>query len=98
MTKRRPYLHVLWRSTTVRTAGPPIVSGDMVWTILLDGHEVVGLSRASGQPQVQEPIGVIANHFPTPTVADGLLLVPSLKTVIAFVGPWGLPPPPPPAS
>ena len=97
VTKRRPYLHVLWRSTTVRTAGPPIVAGGMVWTILLDGHAVVGLSQASGQPEVQEPIGVLANHFPTPTVADGLLLVPSLRSVVAFVGPWGLPPAPPPA-
>ena len=97
VAKRRPHLHVLWHSTTVRTAGPPIVAGGMVWTILLDGHAVVGLSQASGQPEVQEPIGVLANHFPTPTVADGLLLVPSLRSVLAFVGPWGLPPAPPPA-
>jgi polyvinyl alcohol dehydrogenase (cytochrome) len=96
VTKRRPYLHVLWRSTTVRSAGPPIVAGGMVWTILLDGHAVVGLSQATGQPEVEEPIGVSANHFPTPAVADGLLLVPSLKGVLAFVGPWGLPPAPPP--
>ena len=97
VTKRRPHLHVLWRSTTVRTAGPPIVAGGMVWTILLDGHAVVGLSQASGQPEVEEPIGVNANHFPTPSVADGLLLVPSSRSVLAFVGPWGLPPAPPPA-
>ena len=97
VTKKRPYLHVLWRSTTVRSAGPPIVAGGMVWTILLDGHTVVGLSQASGQPEVEEPIGVVANHFPTPSVADGLLLVPSLKGVVAFVGPWGLPPAPAPA-
>ena len=97
VTNRRPYLHVLWRSITVRTAGPPIVAGGMVWTILLDGHAVVGLSQASGQPEVQESIGVLANHFPTPTVADGLLLVPSLRSVVAFVGPRGLPPAPPPA-
>lgn len=96
VNKKRPYLHVLWRSTTVRTAGPPIVAGGMVWTILLDGHVLVGLSQASGQPEVQEPIGVLANHFPTPTVADGLLLVPSLRSVLAFVGPWGLPPAPAP--
>jgi outer membrane protein assembly factor BamB len=97
VTKKRPYLQVLWRSTTVRTAGPPIVAGGMVWTILIDGQEVVGLSQASGQPEVEEPIGVNSNHFPTPSVADGLLLVPSLKSVVAFVGPWGLPPAPPAA-
>ena len=95
VTKRAPYLRVLWRSSTVRTAGPPIVAGGMVWTILVNGKEVVGLSQANGQPQVEEPIGVSANHFPTPSVADGLLLVPSLNRVLAFVGPWGVPPSPP---
>jgi polyvinyl alcohol dehydrogenase (cytochrome) len=98
VTKKRPYLHVLWRATTVRTAGPPIVAGGKVWTILLRGQVVVGLSQASGQPELEAPIGVSANHFPTPAVADGLLLVPSLNQVLAFVGPWGLPPPPPAAS
>jgi len=98
VTKRPPYLHVVWRSTTVRTAGPPVVAGGMVWTILLDGNLVVGLSQASGRPEVEEPVGVNANHFPTPSVADGLLLVPSGRNVLAFVGPWGLPPPPPPAA
>jgi len=98
VTKRSPYLHVVWRSTTVRTAGPPIVAGGMVWTILLEGKVVVGLNQASGKPEVEEPIGLNANHFPTPSVADGLLLVPSVRNVLAFVGPWGLPPAPPPGA
>jgi outer membrane protein assembly factor BamB len=98
VAKKRPYLHLLWSATTVRTAGPPIVAGGKVWAILLDGQLLIGLSQATGQPQLEESIGVSANHFPTPTVADGLLLVPTLRRVLAFVGPWGLPPAPPPAS
>jgi hypothetical protein len=97
VTKRAPYLHVVWRSNTVRSAGPPIVAGGRVWTILLRGQMVVGLSQASGQPELEAPIGVSANHFPTPSVADGLLLVPSGNAVLAFVGPWGLPPAPSPS-
>jgi hypothetical protein len=38
--------------------------------------------------------GGSANDFPTPTVADGLLLLPGTNQVIAFKGPAGLPPPP----
>ena len=96
VTKKRPHLRVLWRATTVRTAGPPIVAGGKVWTILLDGESLVGLSPATGQPEVEEPTGVSANHFPTPAVADGLLLVTTVNKVLAFVGPWGLPPAPSP--
>ena len=96
VTKRRPYLRVLWRATTVRSAGPPIVADGKVWTILLDGESVVGLNQATGQPEVELATGVSANHFPTPAVADGLLLVTTARQVLAFVGPWGLPPAPPP--
>ena len=53
VTKKRPYLRVLWRATTVRTAGPPIVADGKVWTILLDGESVVGLNQATGQPEVE---------------------------------------------
>ena len=66
--------------------------------MLVDGHELVGLSQATGQPEVQEPTGVIANHFPTPSPSRmACSLVPSLKSVLAFEGPWGLPPAPTPA-
>ena len=38
-----------------------------------------------------------ANHFPTPSVGDGLLLAPSTDQVYAFSGSAGLPGPPSPA-
>ena len=44
---------------------------------------------------VSIPFSGAANHFPTPAVADGLLLLPGVDQVFAFKGPAGLPPPPP---
>ena len=41
-------------------------------------------------------VGGEANHFPTPSVGDGLLLAPSTDQVYAFSGSAGLPGPPSP--
>ena len=54
-----------------------------------------GLNPASGKEVVSIPFGGSANHFPTPSAADGLLLLPGTNQVIAFMGPAGLPPAPP---
>ena len=56
-----------------------------------------GLSPASGDQVVSIPFGGPANHFPTPSVADGLLLLSGTNQVFAFMGPAGLPPAPPAA-
>jgi hypothetical protein len=55
---------------------------------------VHGLNPANGNQVVSVPFGVSANHFPTPTVSDGLLLLPATDQVFAFKGPAGLPPRP----
>jgi hypothetical protein len=59
------------------------VAAGLVWTI---GHNgmLYGLSPATGQVRQQAPIGVLANHFPTPSVADSLLLAASADHVVAF--------------
>ena len=44
---------------------------------------------------VSIPFGASANHFATPSVGDGLLLLPGTDQVFAFMGPAGRPPPPP---
>ncbi|HEY6787206.1 MAG TPA: PQQ-binding-like beta-propeller repeat protein [Trebonia sp.] len=74
-------LHLLWSSGT--GGGPPIVAAGLVWTIGQNGM-LYGLSPATGTVRQQVPIGVPANHFPTPSVADGLLLAPSADQVVAF--------------
>jgi outer membrane protein assembly factor BamB len=76
-----PSLNVLWRAAA--GGGPPVVAAGRVWTIGQDGT-LYGLDPASGKVMQQASIGVPANHFPTPSVGDGLLLAPSANRVVAF--------------
>jgi hypothetical protein len=76
-----PGLHRLWNSGA--GGGPPILAGGLVWTIDQNGV-LHGLDPATGSTRQQAPIGDLANHFPTPAVADGLMLVPAARDVVAF--------------
>ncbi len=87
-----PYLKQLWTDSD-GAAGAPIIADGLVWTIGGDGA-LHGLNPANGREVVSIPFGATANHFPTPTVADGLLLLPGTNQVFAFKGPYGLPPAP----
>jgi hypothetical protein len=86
--------NVLWKTPT-GSAGPAIVAGGEVWTI--GGATLRGLNPANGTTVQSFALNGEDNHFPTPSVADGLLLAPEAHGVAAFVGPAGLPPPPPAA-
>jgi outer membrane protein assembly factor BamB len=79
-----PGLHLLWSSGT--GGGPPIVAAGLVWTIGQNGT-LYGLDPTTGKVRQQATIGVPANHFPTPTVAGGLLIAPSADRVVAFAAP-----------
>jgi outer membrane protein assembly factor BamB len=74
-------LTVLWTSRV--GGGPPIVAAGLVWTIGQDGT-LYGLDPSTGTVRQQGSIGVPANHFPTPSIGDGLLLAPSSNRVVAF--------------
>jgi outer membrane protein assembly factor BamB len=76
-----PGLQVLWSSQSA--GGPPIVAAGLVWTIGQDGI-LYGLDPGTGQVRQQASIGRPANHFPTPSVAAGLLLATSANHVVAF--------------
>ncbi len=76
-----PALNVVWRADA--GGGPPIVAAGLVWTIGQDGV-LFGLNPTNGSVQQRASIGVPANHFPTPSVGDGLLLAPSADRVVAF--------------
>jgi outer membrane protein assembly factor BamB len=76
-----PALHLLWSSGT--GGGPPIVAAGLVWTIGQNGV-LYGLDPATGQIRQRASIGAVANHFPTPSVADGLMLAPAANAVVAF--------------
>jgi len=87
-----PYLQRLWTDDD-GAAGSPIIADGLVWTIGTD-NAVHGVNPADGKQVVSIPFGPQANHFPTPTAADGLLLLPGTSQVYAFMGPAGLPPAP----
>ena len=92
ISAKAPYLKQLWTDNDGADGGPIIADG-LVWTIGAD-NAVHGLNPASGKQVVSIPFGGSANHFPTPSAADGLLLLPGTSQVFAFMGPAGLPPAP----
>jgi len=62
------------------------VAAGLVWTIGQDGT-LSGLDPATGAVRQQASIGPPANHFPTPSVGDGLLVAASADRVVAFTAP-----------
>jgi len=93
VSTKAPHLKQLWTDTD-GAAGGAIIADGLVWTIGGD-NAVHGLNPANGDEVVSIPFGGSANHFPTPSVGDGLLLLPGTDDVSALMGPAGLPPPPP---
>jgi outer membrane protein assembly factor BamB len=79
-----PGLRVLWSSGI--GGGPPIVAAGLVWTMSQNGT-LYGLDPATGKVREQAAVGTPANHFPTPSVADGLLLAAAASNVVAFAAP-----------
>jgi outer membrane protein assembly factor BamB len=76
-----PTLRLAWSAGS--GGGPPIVAAGLVWSISQSGT-LYGLDPTTGAVRQQATVGVPANHFPTPSVGDGLLLAPSADQVIAF--------------
>jgi hypothetical protein len=85
VTTSPPSMKVLWQTPT-GSSGPPIIADGLVWTISRQGI-MYGLSPTTGQPVQQIAVGQLANHFPTPSVGDGLLLAPTESHVVAYWAP-----------
>jgi hypothetical protein len=77
-------LRLLWRASA--GGGPPIVAAGTVWSIGEDGT-LYGLNPSTGAVEERADIGATANHFPTPSIGDGLLLAPGTERVVAFAAP-----------
>ena len=60
-----------------------------MWSI--GGGTLYGFNPSTGATVEQVTVGSEANHFPTPSVGDGLLLAPASDQVVAFSGSAGLP-------
>ena len=54
-------------------------------------HAVGGSTCQTATLSSTSSLGSEATHFPTPTVADGLLIAPAAQQVFAFAGPQGVP-------
>ena len=76
-----PTLRVLWNASV--GGGPPIYAAGLVWTMGQNGT-LYGLNPATGAVRQQAVVGAPANHFPTPSVGDSLLLATSATRVVAF--------------
>ncbi|MFZ1061902.1 MAG: PQQ-binding-like beta-propeller repeat protein [Acidimicrobiales bacterium] len=74
-------LHVLWQNAV--STGPAIYAAGLVWTIGQDGV-LYGLRPSTGSVVQSANVGAVINHFPTPSVGDGLLLVPTADHVVAY--------------
>jgi outer membrane protein assembly factor BamB len=74
-------LRLRWNSRA--GGGPPIVAAGLVWTIGQDGV-LYGLDPGTGKIRQQVTLGRPANHFPTPSVADGLMLAACAVNVVAL--------------
>ena len=76
-----PSLRRLWIADS--GGGPPIVAGGLLWTLGSSG-ELDALNLSTGAVEAQVQVGQPANHFPTPALGDGLLVVPTAAHVVAF--------------
>jgi outer membrane protein assembly factor BamB len=74
-------LHLLWRASA--GGGPPIAVAGRVWSIGQNGT-LYGLNETTGDVVEQTRIGAPANHFSTPSVGEGLLLVAAADDLVAF--------------
>jgi outer membrane protein assembly factor BamB len=83
-------LHLLWRAFA--GGGPPIVAAGSVWSIGQDGT-LYGLNPSTGAVAERADIGPPENHFPTPSIGEGLLLAPGAERVVAFSAPSSAPNP-----
>jgi hypothetical protein len=77
-------LNVVWRGPS-GAAGPPVVTTGVVWSVDLDGGDLLALDQASGHLETRVHVGDVP-HFAAPAVGDGLLAVPSGRGVVAFAG------------
>jgi outer membrane protein assembly factor BamB len=76
-----PSIDILWGAST--GGGPPIIAAGLVWSIGPNGV-LYAYDPTTGAIRRQVTVGQAANHFPTPSVGDGLFLVPTATQVVAF--------------
>jgi outer membrane protein assembly factor BamB len=84
-----PSFTTAWTST-VSGAGPPVVGGGAVWTEDWNAGTLSAVDPATGKLLAQASTGT-ANHFVSPSVTAGLVVVAAHANLKAFTGPGGSP-------
>ena len=75
VSTKPPYLKQLWTDND-GAAGAPIIADGLVWTI---GRQRGPWPEPGQRPRGHlDPLRRVPNHFPTPAVGDGLLLLPGI--------------------
>jgi PQQ-like domain len=87
-----PGISTRWRSAG--GAGGAVVQGRYLYAVDRGAGTLDVMRLDTGAVVRRAPIGTPANHFPTPSAVDGLLLVATADRVLAFDGPSGAPPAP----
>ncbi len=78
-----PGLQVVWSNGDA--TAPPILAGGLLWAMGgADDGTLFAIDPSTGQTLQQLTIGDNRNHFPTPSVGAGLLLVPTASQVVAY--------------
>jgi outer membrane protein assembly factor BamB len=72
-----------WTPSTGAPNGPPIVAGGLVWSLDWDDGALYAMAPATGVVRFSRVTAPL-NHFATPTLADGFVLVPTRGGVEAF--------------
>jgi hypothetical protein len=73
---------VAW-STPGFDAGPPVVTGDVVWTVDLGSAHLLGFNLTNGQQRFSLALGSV-DHFITPLATPGGLFVGAGTDLEAF--------------
>jgi len=74
---------MVWHTNSF-DAGPPIATGDVVWSVDISSSTLYGLSAATGDQLYSFPLGGVV-HFCTPSAGDGRVFVTANDHVISFL-------------
>jgi len=64
-------------------AGPPIVTGGVVWTVDISSATLLGYSVSSGTQAYSFPLGSVV-HFTGPASGDGRIFVAATDRIMSF--------------
>jgi outer membrane protein assembly factor BamB len=80
-----PMFSVAWRTPSFE-AGPPILSGGVVWSVDTGSGDLVAFDASDGHEVFRTGLGTVT-HFATPAAVSGRLYVAATDRILAFAGP-----------